>query len=193
MLQVKNLLCARDEAILFKRVNFALKPGSAIQIMGRNGSGKTTLLRTLVGLLKPFAGHVRGGRNVCYVGHQAGMHPDLSVIQNLSFIQTFLPTNKECDAYSALQQFNLQATADLKFGSLSQGQAQLVSLSRLSLTTAKLWVLDEPLAHLDTNARELLHNLCMRHLFNNGALVIATHMHLDLAPNSCENINLEAY
>lgn len=58
MLEVRELLCERDERTLFSGLSFTLNAGEWVQITGSNGAGKTTLLRLLTGLSRPDAGEV---------------------------------------------------------------------------------------------------------------------------------------
>src|SRR2546430_3892338 len=85
MLEAINLGCVRGDRRLFKDVNFALEPGTFLQLQGPNGSGKTSLLRILCGLLAQVEGEIRWqGENirslredyfiaVTYVGHRNGV------------------------------------------------------------------------------------------------------------------------
>jgi len=87
MLKVEDLLCIRNERVIFKQVAFALQPGAALQVIGPNGIGKTTLLRMLAGLIRPAAGKIIiNSKNICYMGHKHNLHPALTVFQNLKFL-----------------------------------------------------------------------------------------------------------
>ncbi len=161
-------------------------PGQVLQLTGPNGIGKSTLLRTIAGFIKPHSGQiVKNCSEICYVGHRSGLHPDLTVCQNLKFIQAFVSTKvdfSEADTLRCLSTFSLQAFRQRKLHSLSAGQAQQLSLLRLCITTASLWILDEPLAHLDQESSEIVHGLCLKHLQRGGSIVIATHKILDFKP-----------
>lgn len=196
MLSVKNLICARNDHILFRNVGFELRAGQALQILGKNGVGKTTLLKTLAGLLRPAHGQITlPACALHYVGHKAGLHPDLSVWQNLLFLQALMP-HLHADHATMLQAlafFNLTRSKDCKYGALSAGQAQQLLLVPLYFTLASLWLLDEPLAHLDSAANALLAQLCMQHLARGGILVFTTHQKLELSPYAVQTLALEQH
>lgn len=195
MLQLKNLLCSRNDSILFNKVDCNLQAGQVLQVSGANGSGKSTLLRTIAGFLKPYSGLItHKDMELCYVGHRSGLHPDLSVLQNLLFLHAFVATNsaqRDQEVVHSLATFTLQSKKDFKLNALSAGQAQQVSLARLCMSKAQIWILDEPLVHLDQQASQTIYTICMQHLQRNGILILATHKLLDFAPFVTQNIILE--
>lgn len=128
--------------------------------------------------------------DLCYVGHNPGLHPALTVWQNLLFIEALLPTTAGT-ILSALEYFKLDHKRSNKLSELSKGQVQQLSLSRLCLTRAKLWILDEPLANLDHGATKLLCDLCVAHLERGGILIYATHHKLHLEGVTTQCITLE--
>ena len=95
MLEATDLGCVRGDRRLFSDVNFAVGPGSFLQVQGPNGSGKTSLLRMICGLLAPAEGHIRWqGANIrslgedyftslSYIGHRNGLKEELTPIENL--------------------------------------------------------------------------------------------------------------
>lgn len=195
MLQVKNLLCARGDSFILPAISFKLNTSQMLQIIGPNGSGKTTLLRTLAGLLRPKSGQVIGSNNgLSYCGHKSGLHPDLTLWQNLFFLQGLLPQaitgNKALNF--ALQYFQLEHKRNNLVQSLSSGELQRLNLSRLCLVNTKLWLLDEPLVHLDIAATNMLIELIDKHLENSGMVIISTHHDVVLNSNAKQILDLGA-
>lgn len=197
MIEVKDLICARAEQTLFKRVSFSLQPGAAMQIIGPNGIGKTTLLRVIAGLLPQSSGKILVNTNhICYIGHNQNLHPSLSVTQNLTFLHYMLSKDSQTvskNISAALQYFKISHLYNNKCQELSAGQQQRVSLAPLCFTSAKLWLLDEPSAHLDADTCSLLTSLCVKHLLSGGILICATHHLLDLSPAISNTIELHNY
>src|ERR1051325_4066382 len=95
ILEVSKLGCVRGDRRLFSGLDFAVSPGTFVQLTGPNGSGKTSLLRILCGLLAPAEGEVTWqGANirslgeeyftsVTYLGHRHGVKDELSAVENL--------------------------------------------------------------------------------------------------------------
>lgn len=159
-------------------------PGQALQLTGANGSGKTTLLQTIAGLLTPVCGKITIDRSdICYIGHKCDFHPDLTIVQNLEFLQALFSMRVDINQIKeALQYFNLIKLANKKFVALSAGQKQRASLTRLLLTTKRIWLLDEPLANLDAEGANLLQKICTNNLASKGMILLATHQLFDMTP-----------
>ncbi|TKR53505.1 cytochrome c biogenesis heme-transporting ATPase CcmA [Allopusillimonas ginsengisoli] len=194
MLEAINLECVRGERRLFHNLSFQLKAGRCLLVHGENGSGKTSLLRMLVGLTPPASGAVHWQdtsirklgdeyrRELLYCGHPLGLKDDLSAAENL--ISSIALTNELVtrDAvYDALCQAGLQGREHLLVRALSQGQKRRVNLARLLLQQRVLWVLDEPLTALDTQASQWVVRMVDQHLSNGGITVLTTHQNLTLA------------
>ncbi|MAZ10264.1 MAG: cytochrome c biogenesis heme-transporting ATPase CcmA [Limnobacter sp.] len=194
MLEAINLDCVRGERRLFHNLNFQLKAGECLLVRGENGSGKTSLLRMLVGLTPPAAGAIdwrsspikklgdEYRRELLYCGHPLGLKDDLSATENLIFSMALTDELVTQDAvYEALGKAGLQGREHLSVRALSQGQKRRVNLARLLLQKRALWVLDEPLTALDTQASLWVVRVIDQHLSNGGIAVLTTHQDLTLA------------
>jgi heme exporter protein A len=73
---------------------------------------------------------------------------------------------------------------------LSQGQKKRVALARLILSTAPLWVLDEPFTALDVGAVGLLETLIAEHVAHGGIVVLTTHQEVGLTSGQVERLHL---
>lgn len=188
LLEVKGLECIRGDRVLFRRLSFSLAEGSLLELSGSNGSGKTSLLRILSGLMQPAAGDVRWhGQSIAslkedylgeiaYLGHANGLKSQLTVVENLriaSALAGSLPSVAETE--NALVLMGLRGRETALLGTLSQGQKRRLALVRLLLAGRKLWILDEPLAALDTSAVAMVKTALERHLEAGGLAVLATH------------------
>lgn len=82
---VEKLVKVRDEKFYaLKNINFQIRKGERIGIIGKNGSGKTTLLKIIAGITTPTKGSVSTrGRVVSLIDLEAGFHPDLTGEQNI--------------------------------------------------------------------------------------------------------------
>lgn len=185
MLQVTGLAAERGGQPLFSNISFSLRAGDLLHVAGANGSGKTTLLRSICGLTLPTAGEISwDGQTVnsdadsfytslLYIGHLNGLYGDLSANENLRLTASQANTGE--NLASALEALELTKHADRPLRQLSQGQQRRAALARLLLEDRQLWILDEPLTALDTNAIDWVVNRLEQHLDNSGIIILTTH------------------
>ena len=149
-------------------ISARLESGESLAVLGRNGSGKSTLLRILAGLLRPSGGEVnvlgfslpkethRIRGRVGYLGHAPLLYRDLSPRENLALVAALHGLDPE-DAgrriETLLEAVGMSARGDDRVAELSAGMKQRVDICRAVLHEPGLLLLDEPDAHLDTDAR----------------------------------------
>ncbi len=183
-LAINNLAFERNNKILFSQINCVLNSGELLQVRGANGSGKSTLLRILAGLIEPETGTVLWQDKLIYLGHQHGVKSHLTVHENLKLNATLFANKINSEAIrSTIQKIGLSHVANAQAFTLSAGQLRRLSLARLLLNPAQLWILDEPTTSLDVAGQQLLHELLNLHVTNGGMAVLATHQHLSLQCN----------
>jgi heme exporter protein A len=203
MLEVTNLECRRGDRLLISGLDFSVAGRTLLHVQGPNGSGKTTLLRTLCGLLQPQGGDILWDgesisrlkedycRDVLYLGHLNGIKNDLTGIENLRVAATLDGDQvTDQDIWDALSRMGLAGFEDLPTKVLSQGQKRRVALARLLLSSAKLWVLDEPFVALDAKAVELLQSLIADHVAGGGMAILTTHQEVPLTSGQIQRLKL---
>ena len=189
-LDVRDLRVERGERVLFDGLSFQAPPASVVHLQGANGSGKTTLMKTLAGLVTPDAGDIRwrGARltraadfraELNYIGHQGGLNTELTALENLEFIATLCAAPRRNSIAAALRALNAASFAERPVRYLSAGQRQRVTLARLILFDAPLWMLDEPFTALDHASRALVESIIDSHVDDGGTVLIATHQTFD--------------
>ena len=156
VLMVENLAGGIDgRNALFSDVEFDIKRGERICIVGANGIGKTTLLRTLIGEIKPISGYIRRGHNLEFGYYDQGQQllgNDNTVIDEIHN-EHRLYTDGEIR--NILGRFLFRG--DMVFrrvGDLSGGEKARLSLLKLMMSGANCLVLDEPTNHLDIESKE---------------------------------------
>jgi heme exporter protein A len=190
LLKVENLFCERDDRVLFDGLSFEVGSGEVVQIEGANGSGKTTLLRILSGLSRNYEGDLywRGEplaavreqfhRELLYFGHQPGVKALLTPEENLRWYCALHPSLDPARVMEALEQVGLRGFEDVPCHMLSAGQHRRVSLARLYLSDAPLWILDEPFTAIDKRGVAAKEALIGRHIARGGSVVLTTHQDL---------------
>jgi len=203
MLEVKNLFCERDERVLFSNLNFGISAGEVVQIEGQNGSGKTTLLRILCGLNESYEGELFWQQEeiaevrddyfsqMLYVGHLAGVKSTLTAEENLTWMQQLDPALDKVSIAEALNSVGLYGFEDVPCYTLSAGQQRRVGLARLYLSTAPLWILDEPFTALDKKGVAEKEALLAQHVLNGGSVILTTHHDLNVPGHTVRRINLD--
>lgn len=181
----RDLSIGYGNHILVKDLNFKVKEGDYLCIVGENGAGKTTLMRTLLGLNAPAAGSIclEGGLRqgeIGYLPQQTEVQKDfpasvsevvLSGCQNRMGLRPFYGRKEKSRAREAMAAMHIEALADACFRELSGGQKQRVLLARALTAAQKILLLDEPVAGLDPVAtREMYEQI--RRLNEDGMTVI---------------------
>ena len=154
--QGEFVLSVRDEASV-----------EVLGLFGPSGSGKTSLLEAIAGIRRPDAGEIRIGdrilfssaktidvpareRHIGYVPQDALLFPNLDVTGNIRY------GAKSADFESLIAILDLQTLLDRRVGMLSGGEKQRVAIARAMMTRPSILLLDEPLAGVDRERREVI-------------------------------------
>lgn len=205
LLEVVGLHCNRGYRTLFRELAFTLGAGQLVLVEGHNGSGKTTLLKTLAGLREPDAGSVLWNRQpiqslgveyrrqFVWLGHANGIKDDLTALENLYMMQAlsvsgvFSPPLK-----TVLERMGLAGNGHRFPRHFSAGMKRRLALSRLLLSGARLWILDEPQAALDRAGIQLFESLLQQHLQQGGSAIMTSHHEVGLSGPHVQRLLLAA-
>jgi heme exporter protein A len=176
LLAADDLACRRGDRVLFAGLSLALAPGEACQVVGANGIGKSSLIRILAGLLPPFAGSVGRDGAVGLVDDKPALDPHLPLGRALALWQQM-----DGAADNPLDRLGLADLTDVPVRYLSTGQKKRAALARLIGQAAPIWLLDEPLNGLDSDAARLTETLAAEHCAAGGICVIASHQSFTLS------------
>lgn len=190
-LHIEDLTVAyRDQPVLWD-IDIDVPPGVLAAIIGPNGAGKSTLIKTILGLVKPSAGHIylhgqpyaKQRRRVGYVPQRSSVDWDfptttLDVVTMGLYGQLgwFRRPGRaaKARALAALEQVGMADFAERQIGQLSGGQQQRVFLARALVQDAQVYFMDEPMAGVDATTERVIIAL-LQELRAHGKTVIVVH------------------
>ena len=159
VLTVTDLSKSFGDKTLFQHVDFEIKRGEHVAIIGDNGTGKTTLLKILNEVVSPDTGSFTLGTNVeigYYDQEHHVLHADKTLFEEISDAYPHL-TNTEIRNVLAAFLFVGDDVFKL-IRDISGGERGRVSLAKLMLSNSNFLILDEPTNHLDIISKEILEN-----------------------------------
>ena len=197
LMEIRNLAVSFDGRPVLRGVNFRVRPGDVVAILGENGSGKSTLLRAATGLITPDAGSAKlfgvdVSRRSRVPWHKLGYVPQrilapaaipatAAEVVRTGLLSTPWLRNPRAgrSVREALATVGLEHRANEAVSNFSGGQAQRVAIARALVRDPELLVLDEPTAGVDDKRRQELSALLGKLASQGRAVVIVLH---DLGP-----------
>lgn len=173
-----------DGRLVLEDVDFSIRAGDFVAVVGPNGSGKTTLLKLILGLLRPRRGEIRvfgepperARRRLGYVPQQVSHDPDFpaTVTDVVRMGGLGGSTGLSASPAAALERVGLRGLERRAFAALSGGQRQRALIARALLAGSDMLLLDEPTAYVDAHGESDLQEL-LRELNETMTIVVVTH------------------
>jgi ABC-type lipoprotein export system ATPase subunit len=179
-------------------INFTVKQGEMVALLGSSGSGKSTLLNLMAGLMKPTEGHifiadqdiVLMGENklaefrrkhIGFIFQAYELIASLTVRENVELplvFQSVSPSIRKQKALALLEQVGIPDKADLFPSQLSGGQQQRVSIARSLITEPSVIFADEPTGNLDSKTEEEIIGILLKlNQTMKTTFIVVTHEH----------------
>ncbi|MBR2582619.1 MAG: metal ABC transporter ATP-binding protein [Oscillospiraceae bacterium] len=190
ILTCENASFSYDGRTVLEGVDFSLKAGDYLCVVGENGSGKSTLIRGLLSLKAPASGRITLGdglrrSEIGYLPQQTEIQRDfpasvwevvLSGCLNSLGGKLFYSPEDKRRAEENLERMGIEDIKNAGYQELSGGQQQRVLLARAMCATKKLLLLDEPVTGLDPVAAGEMYNLIkLVNLCDNISVIMVTH------------------
>lgn len=167
MIDIKDFSISFDNTVILENINFDVKAGEIVTLLGQSGCGKTTILRAIAGLQKEHEGQIcignvcvsskevyKKNREVGYIFQDYALFPHLNVQENIAFaLDKLSKKQKELRINELLEQFDILEHKNKQVHQLSGGQQQRVAIARAMANKPKILLLDEPFANLDSQLR----------------------------------------
>lgn len=204
-LSFSKLGCSRGGRQLFQGIDCVLESGRWLYVAGANGVGKTSLLRMVCGLTPIESGEICWNdtpihaqreayrQDLCYLGHLNALQESMTVNENLVFTAALGGSAPDpAQTQEVLAHFGVRGRGQQLVRHLSQGQKRRVALSRLALSPARLWVLDEPFVAMDEAGVRMLADLIAAHLGKGGLAVLTSHQQVEIGSVAAQLLELRA-
>jgi len=212
MLSISDLRFSLGRTPILNGVEFSVKPGERVGIIGPNGSGKTTLFNCINGFNVPTAGSISfKGQNVTHfephrravmglgrVFQNPGIFKEMTLLENLitaleskqpgiAFPWSKRTKENRAKSFHYLEMVRLEGKASEKAGSLSGGQMRLLEIIRAVATEADLFLLDEPTAGVSPKMKGEVEEL-LRKLQEMQKTILIIEHDLNFIQKLCERI-----
>lgn len=182
VLEVSSVFKNYGNKEVLKDINFKLKEGKVVGILGPNGQGKTTLLNIIGGLIKPTSGVASiDGINVSYetkkvvsfLQEKNVLYNWMSIKDAINFYKDFFK-DFDSNKMSDLLKF-MKLEENMTVNKLSKGMLEKLSLSLTLSRKARLYILDEPISGVDTVTRDKIVNVIIDNITIDSSMIITTH------------------
>ena len=168
-------------------MNLSIPRGKIVGILGPNGCGKSTLFKMINGLLTPTCGSITIGgfapgietkQIISYLPERTYLNHNMTVAQIIDYFADFYADFDKERAYAMLASLQIDLNSVLK--NLSKGGKEKVQLILVMSRRAQLYLLDEPIAGVDTAARDYILRTILTNYDSNATILISTHLIADI-------------
>ena len=202
-IQIENLEKKYGNFQAVKNLNFTIKPGSIVGLLGPNGCGKTTTIGMILGLIKPTKGKVLiKGKNV------ENESDRIEILEKMNFISPYVELPKKLTVKENLiiygkmyevinlnekintliKDLNLDEFKNRKTGELSSGQKNRVSLAKSLINSPEILLLDEPTASLDPDTGDYIRTYIEDYASKNKTTILLASHNMNEVERLCSEV-----
>ena len=202
-IEINNLNKKFNNILAVKNINFKIKKGSIVGLLGPNGCGKTTTIGMMLGLIKPSSGNVLiNGQNIeieknrtkilekmNFISPYVELPKKLTVEENLKVYGRLYGVNNLQNKISDLmKQLNLFEFKKRKTGELSSGQKNRVSLAKALINDPEILLLDEPTASLDPDVGDYIRTYIESFASEKGTTILLASHNMNEVERLCNEV-----
>jgi len=196
-IELKDISKTYNNIEVLKNINFSVKKGEILGLLGVNGAGKSTIMKIICSYVKPNSGKVKicekdiethtklTKSKIGYLSEKNPLYEEMYVNEFLIFISKFYK-EKNKNLNTVLENTNLKDIKNKKIKILSAGQRKRVGIAQAILHDPDVLILDEPTATLDPNQKNEIHNL-IKELGKKKAILFSSHI-IDEVEKICDRI-----
>ena len=196
-IELKDISKTYNNIEVLKNINFSVKKGEILGLLGVNGAGKSTIMKIICSYVKPNSGKVKicekniethtklTKSKIGYLSEKNPLYEEMYVNEFLIFISRFYK-EKNKNLNTVLENTNLKDIKNKKIKILSAGQRKRVGIAQAILHDPDVLILDEPTATLDPNQKNEIHNL-IKELGKKKAILFSSHI-IDEVEKICDRI-----
>lgn len=173
---------------ILKSINFTIKEGEILGLVGENGAGKSTLLKILAGMLKPSEGNlIFFDTNIGFLIEEPNLYPYKTGRDHLEYIMKINNCFNKVELNNLANLLDIEDILDKKIKKYSLGMKQKLGIISAAIGNQSLIILDEPTNSLDYNTIPKLRNL-IAYLNSQGKTIIITSHILTEIEKICDRV-----
>ena len=201
LIEINNLNKKYGTTLAVKNINFKIKKGSIIGLLGPNGCGKSTTIGMMLGLIKPTMGEVIiDGQNIennrtnilekmNFISPYIELPKKLTIEENLKvYGRLYGVKNLESKILELMNDLNLNDFKKRKTGELSSGQKNRVSLAKSLINDPEILLLDEPTASLDPDVGDYVRGIIENFASNNNKTILIASHNMSEVERLCDEV-----
>ena len=187
LLKVENLSKSYGKKEILKNINFTIKEGRIVGLLGKNGVGKTTIIKLINDLLTKDTGTItinnqeigiESKKQISYLPERTYLDKTMKVKQVIKFFEEFYEDFDSEKAHKLLKDLNLDENE--KIAKMSKGMQEKVQLVLVMSRKADLYILDEPIGGVDPAARDYILDTILSNFNKDASIIISTHLISDI-------------